>query len=138
MSEEIIEGQATYLGGHFLHPPSKNGDVGNLTITEDEITFEKPGFFGIKWKIEIPIKKVIWKKVSQSVGEDIAYKQKMTAITYMAGYGPMTSMSRNTTFITIPYKDEKGVEQAPRFSMNKQRFLEEVSKFIYEKMPSKK
>ena len=62
----------------------------------------------------------------------------MTALTYLAGYGPMTSMSRNVTFITIPYKDEKGVEQAPKFSINKKRFLEEVSKFIYDNMPSKK
>ena len=102
------------------------------------ISFEKAGFFGVKWSIEIPIKKIIWKKVSQNVGEDVAYKQRMTAASYMAGYGAMTSLSRTTTFITIPFKDEKGVEQAPRISMNKQRFLEEVSKFIYENMPTKK
>jgi len=138
MANEVIKGQARYWGGHFLHPPSKNGDLGNLTITDDMITFEKLGFFGVKWKIEIPLKKVIWKKVSQNVGEDVAYKQKMTAMTYFAGYGPMTSYSRNTTFITIPYKDEKGVEQSPKFSINKQKVLEKVSKFIYERMTSKK
>jgi len=62
----------------------------------------------------------------------------MTAYSYFAGYGPMTSYSRNTTFITIPYKDENGVEQAPKFSINKQKVLEKVSKFIYERMTSKK
>ena len=56
MSEEIIEGQATYWGGHFLYPPSKKGDSGDLTITGDEIIFEKSSFFGTNWTIEIPIK----------------------------------------------------------------------------------
>ena len=138
MGEVLIKGQAKYLGGHFLYPPNNNGDSGNLTITENEITFEKTIFFIVQWKIQIPIKKIFWEKVTQNVGEDTAYKQKMTAITYMAGYGPVTSYSRNATFITIPYKDENNVEQNPKFLINNHKILEKVSKFIYEKMTSKK
>jgi len=138
MPGEVIKGQAAYWGGHFLHPLNEKVDLGDLTITEDTITFEKRGFWKTDWKIEIPTKKVIWKKVSQIVGEDTAYKQKMSAMAYFAGHGPMTSFSRNTTFIVIPYKDEKGIEHAPKFSMDKQDVLEKVSKFIYEKMSSKK
>ena len=38
--------------------------------------------------------------------------------------------------LTIPYKDEKGIIQKPRFSF-KNKILEKISKFIYDKMPSK-
>jgi len=50
MANEVIKGQAMYFGGHFLHPPSMNGDLGNITITDDKITFEKIGFLVLSGK----------------------------------------------------------------------------------------
>jgi len=62
----------------------------------------------------------------------------MTAYSYFAGKGPITSYSRNITFLTVPFKDEKGVEQNPKFTFSKQKVLEEISKFFYEKIPAQK
>ena len=122
MSEEIVKGQATYWGGHFLHPGSERGDVGNFTLTKDKIIFEKIAFLsGNRWKIEISVNKIIWKKISQQTGEDTAYKNKMTAYSYFAGKGPITSYSRNITFLTVPFKDEKGVEQNPKQQSHRHR-----------------
>ena len=39
MSEEIVKGQATYWGGHFLHPGSERGDVGKITKPKAHISF---------------------------------------------------------------------------------------------------
>jgi len=137
MSEEIVKGQATYWGGLFLHPGNERGDAGDFLLMRDKIIFGKGAILsGNRWRIEIPMDKIIWGKISQQTGEDMAYKNKMTAYSYFARQGPMTSYSRNITFLTIPFTDEKGIEQSPKFTFNKPKVLEEISKFLYERMPS--
>jgi hypothetical protein len=135
--DAIIKEKAVYYGGHFLHPINKNVISGIFKITDKAIIFEKKALFDVEWAMTIPLNKILWKKVSQNVGEDIAFKQQMTAASYFAGYAPITSYSRNITFITIPYKDEKGVEQNPRFSFKKGKALQEISKFLYDKIAKK-
>jgi len=132
---EILKGRAGYWGGNLLHPPNSLGDAGNFTLTEKQFIFEKIG--RDSWKLEIPISKIILKKISYATQEDLAYKQRTTALAYFAGYGPITSYSRKFTCIVIPYKDERGVEQAPAFSFTDQKTLEAVGKFFYEVMATK-
>jgi len=135
MSEEIAKGQATYWGGYFLHPASGRGDSGKFTLTKDKIIFDKIAFFsGNRWRIEIPINKIFWKKISQQPGEDMGYKNAAAGWAYLAGRPAVTSYSKNITFLTIPFKDEKGIEQSPKFSFGNQKVLEQISKFIYNKM----
>jgi hypothetical protein len=134
---EILKGRAGYWGGHLLHPPNSLGDAGNFILTEKYFIFGKTSREH-SGKIEIPLNKIIFKKISYVTQEDLAYKQRTTALAYFAGYGPITSYSRKFTCVVIPYKDERGVEQAPAFSFADQKTLEAVGKFFYEVMASKK
>ncbi len=140
MFDKNFKCQATYFGGHFLHPaPPNNGDIGNFILTSEKIIFEKIALFSSnRWAIEIPMNKILWEKVAQETGDDLTYKAKMAAAAYFATGKPVSTFSRNTTYLTIPYVDEKGMEQKPKFTFNKPKDLEEISKFFYEKMPAKK
>lgn len=129
--EEILKSNATYWGGHFLHPET-NGKGGIFTITKEKIIFKTP-----MWKIEIPFKKINWSKVSQISGEDIAYKQKMAAWSWFATGIAVTDYTRKMTFLIIPYKDKKGVKQNPMFSFKKQQFLEQIVNLFYERKTKK-
>lgn len=134
---KVIKGRATYWGGHFLYPASEKGDYGEFIVTKDNIIFEKIAFSSKNcWKLEMPLDKVIFDRVSQGTGEDVAYKNKMTAYSYFAGKGPITSYSRNITFLTIPFRDQKGIEQTPRFTFNDKKVLDQLAKFFYEKLPN--
>jgi len=124
-----LQAPATYWGGHLLHPPSKDGDQGVILGTDGDLTFVKPK----AWQIKIPFKQVIWNQVSHHLSEDTQYTQRMTAWTYLAGYSPMTTFSRNMTLLTIPFQDENGVKHAPVFSIAKDKDLQCISQVMYQK-----
>ena len=138
-SEMNFKAIVTYWGGYFLRPASRTGDIGFFQITNDRFVFEKHSVFGGRWKIEMPFNEIIWKRISQTTGEDVTYKQQMTAMTFLATGLPMSTASLNTTYMTIPFKDEKGIEHTPKFSFRQEtkkdkKYLEQILKFIYERM----
>jgi len=134
--EKPIRGRARYCGGHFLHPIGKSADYGNFILDNEKFTFEKIAllFSKYNWTINIPLNKIIWNEVSQDTGEDFEYKQEMSASAYFATGLPVSSISRNITYLTIPYKDEKGVIQRPRFTFRDEKILKKVSEFFFEKI----
>ena len=64
MVQQFGNCKATYWNGHFLHPGSQIGDSGNFSMTSEKIIFEKKMLFqSVQWKIEIPLKKVLYKNI---------------------------------------------------------------------------
>ncbi len=78
--------------------------------------------------------KKLFDEDNDALSKSLAYKNKTTAAAYFAGYGPITSYSKQITFLTIPSKDDKEVEHTPKFTFNNKKFMEEILKFFYEKM----
>lgn len=111
----LIKGRARYWGGHFLYPID-DAEKGVLTVQNGTLTFLKSGMLNKSWSINIPLKKINWKSVSQVVKESIY---------------PVTCFS-------VPFKDEKGISQNPLFSVDESPARENFSHFLYEKMTRKK
>jgi hypothetical protein len=126
----LAKGTASYWGGHFLRPAGKVGDIGTFAITSGKFVFAK----GSLWKIEMPFDRIVWKSISQATGEDIGFKNKMVFLSLLGTGLPVASGSVNVTYITIPFKDEKGIDESPRFTFPDSKFLDQISKFIYERM----
>lgn len=138
MSKKLVSGDAFYYGGHILYSYDPNFLYGTFIVSNDKIIYQKSGFLRIKWSMEIPFDRVLWDKVTFENGEDIEYKQRMSGLAFLGGYGPVSTYSRNTTFVTIPFLDEKNLEQRPKFSFKKPKMLEDVSKLLYDRIPPKK
>lgn len=133
--EATLEGRATYWGGHFLHPAGRTGDIGRFTITKDNITFRKFSLLGgYELLFEIPLDRIIWKNITQTTGEDLQYRNQLALGSYFTTGLPMASGMLNTTYVTIPFKDYKGIDHAPKFTFPNRKFLGQVSQFIYERM----
>lgn len=112
--EGIIKGRARYWGGHFLYPID-DAEKGVLSVQNGTLTFMKSGLLNKSRSINIPLKKVEWKKVSQVV----------------KGAYPVTCF-------TLPFKDEKGILQNPVFSVDESPARENFSRFLYDRMTKRK
>ena len=126
---------SSYWGGHFLYIVDDKGSKGEFIIKEDKFLFEgrKIGGNDKKIEIEIPFESIDFQKVSTFKGEDINYKNKMSAYGYFATGLPVNSFTKNIDFLVIPFKDKKGKIHNPKFSFDNLNNLEKVSRLIYEK-----
>ncbi len=112
---EMVKGRARYWGGHFLYPIGE-AEKGEIMIQNGTLTFTKPGIISKSRSMNIPVKKIDWKKVGQVI-KDTEY--------------PVTCFS-------IPFKDDNGIIQTPVFSVDESPARENFSRFLYEKMTKKK
>jgi len=129
-----IKGQATYWGGHFLHPVTDRGNLGDIMVEADRIVFEN---FAIrekkKWRIEMLFDSILWDEVSQEAGKDIAYEQRSTAMAFFATGRPVSTFSKQITYLTIPFRDGTGKIHHPRFNIKRKKVLEQILNILYNK-----
>ncbi len=120
-----------YHGGHKLFPIHHKNSIGILEIYSDKIVFQEYGLLTSLF-IEIPLSKILWKKVVQNTEEDQLYKNQMSGVSFLAGGPAITGFSRNITTFIIPYKDEKGILQYPKFSFSKKKEIGFFAEYIYD------
>ncbi len=133
--EILMACPAKYFGG-ILKYPTKKFEQGSLGVTKDHIIFVNNAILKRnKIILRIPFKKIIFEEISQSEKEDLDSGNFYTAMSYFAGYGPMSTYKKNIKLIRIPFKDENNVKQVPVFSIKN---IKEFGKLIYDMIPKYK
>jgi hypothetical protein len=124
----------------FACPSNYFGGISSELINKPEegcigLTNKKIIFVNLAWSkknqriIKIPINKVIKSKIQQKNVNDINKDNFMTAMSYFAGYGPMSTYKNQMMLVSLPYKDKNNKIQSPSF------FIKKIKEF-YDKLNS--
>jgi hypothetical protein len=118
-----ISGKIKYLGGHSQVP---NADKCSLMVVGEGLLFQKTKFGNVSWSFLIPYDRIYPLLFDFNTMEDLAYNQKMTACSFLAGYGPMTSFKREILVGTIAYEDDKSKKCVVSFIIEDVDLLREL------------
>jgi hypothetical protein len=145
------EADAKYFGGHFKYPlksggifdtggSTKTGVFGKLTLYDNKIVFEKQSVSkSNKWSITIPFDQVDFESVGyheKDSGNATAIGGGMTGFDSIGIGGGLISKTGNMNLVVLPYIDENGIKQAPKFQIKgfvKDK-TEEWAQILYEKI----
>jgi len=128
--EDVLFAESgSYYGGHLKHSVEKFVD-GYIGITKDSIIFVSIAFLKRnKWFIRIPFDKILVSEIKERMEDIYSTKETIAGIYAIGGLG----MKGKQNIITIPYIDENGVKQEPKFSVKK-KYRKNFSKIFYERL----
>ena len=95
-----------------------------ITENEDEILIAQPKMLGQNPGIRIPFDEILFDEIKFSKKEDKDYQNLMTSAALFSGRGPVSTFSKEKTFIQLPYEAEKGVKRITLTLNDAKKFLD--------------